>query len=56
VRLHLGKKLGENFLDSRELVYGVRDPQMEIIVHLLSDPREPYSAWNLCPWNTDLSK
>ncbi len=49
------KELGDNFLDSRKVIDQNRDPVLGTCVQLLSNPADPYSPWNLCPWNTDLS-
>ena len=48
-------EFGQNFLDSRELSVGARDPTIEACVQLLANPKDPNSPWNQCPWNTDLS-
>jgi ankyrin repeat protein len=50
------EELGENSLDSYEMAHGVRETGFEACFQLLSNPKDPNSPWNECPWNTDLSQ
>ncbi len=47
------QELADNFLDGREIWAGQRNPRYEAVAHLLLNPKDPNSPWQL-PWNTDL--
>jgi len=50
------REMGEDYLRGREIWNHGRDPRLDYIFQLLTNPDDPNSPWNKNSWNTDLSE